>query len=346
MWRATLPWLAVAACGGEPSTLPDAADANDAAILDDAAPDAPGDAGEPDASTEAAIDAAIDATPLTCIETTELVLDVAPLRIWTSAALGSTLYVSTYPPGDPAAGGEIVAIAMPDLAATSIATTAGRGVVRSIAGWLYVAEGAQPGSVWRYRPGQAIETLASGRDGPSGVIADDTHAFWIEGTASGRAIVRAPLGGGAVVPVATLSAVQLAVDDQRLYAGELAGPIRGYRKDSWFNNWSSGSVLLNVGMLIDDGAIVVVGDHGVFSVRPPATDLVPIATVPNLQPHHGITLQDGFVWVTAGTAGLRRAPRAGGAFEQVTPSYAHGDPVFVDGYLTWTGDDRVYRCRP
>lgn len=330
----------LAACGSPSGSAPGDAAAPDAAAPDAAPPDAtPPDAAPPDAAPP-------DAAPLRCVETTEMLVDFSPRRILHSAALGDTLYFSSYDPGDFAAGGRVQAITMETLTVTSIVASQGLGTVRMVDGWIYGTDDSAAGKVWRYRPGQPIETLASNRTSPFAVTADATQVYWSEGTAADPVLMRAPLTGGPAVPIIGRGAHELAVDDQFLYSGELVGPIRRYRKDNWFNNWSSEPALVNVGMALDGDEIVFLDDRGVFSVHPPATAPTSLTPVGASGRHYGMTLAGGYVWLASDTVGVQRVPRTGGVVELVTPTYANGDPVFIGGYLTWNADGAIYRCRP
>jgi hypothetical protein len=67
-------------------------------------------------------------------------------------------------------------------------------------------------------------TLASGRSEPRGVKADATHVYWVEGNwSSAQTVQRIPRAGGAIEPLSSGDAMDIALDATDIYVADGRG---------------------------------------------------------------------------------------------------------------------------
>jgi hypothetical protein len=114
--------------------------------------------------------------------------------------------------------------------------------------------------------------LASGREGPTGIVLDATNAYWIE---SGSSVMTMPLGGGAPNTLVTGSITSIALDETFIY-------------------WTDGA--------LSQGSLMAVPKAG----GTPAT-LVSGQTAPN-----GVAVDSVTLYWTAGFNAVMRMAKTGG----------------------------------
>jgi hypothetical protein len=100
--------------------------------------------------------------------------------------------------------GSIMKLSVSGGAATTLTTTSpAAGTLTSLAAFGGMVFWTNSNSVMSVpESGSAVATVATGMDSPTGVMADDTYAYWASGVASTGKIMRALRGGGAVTTLA------------------------------------------------------------------------------------------------------------------------------------------------